>query len=307
MPPATASRTGARPPGNARISAIPLVSLLALVSAACYGAADFVGGLTSRRASALAVIVITQAAGLLALLPLVPLFGGGTASARDLLWGAGAGLAGGTGVALLYRSLAVGTMAIVAPTSASLAVIVPVAVDVLSGTRLSMRAAAGILLALAAIVLVSRGRDERRDARRGLPPGLVLALWSGVAIGLFYLLLNRAAPAAGLWPLVSARGAAVAFYLVVSAAGGQRVWLPAPLLLMAAGGGVLDMVANAFYLVAAQRGSLSIVVTLVSLYPASTVILARVVLHERLARAQLAGILLALAAVVLIAGATAVP
>jgi drug/metabolite transporter (DMT)-like permease len=122
-----------------------------------------------------------------------------------------------------------------------------------------------------------------------------------VAIGLFFLLLARTSPAAGLWPIATARLSSLLFFTAIALGRGiGQFRLPGRLLALAAGGGVLDMVANALCLVASRYGALSVVVTLASLYPASTVVLARVVLHERLTRLQQLGICLAFVAIALI-------
>jgi uncharacterized membrane protein len=275
-----------------------LVYLLALASAAFYGAADFLGGLASRRASTFAVVIVSQLAGLLLLAALMPFLPDSQASTRDLLWGMAAGVAGGAAVALLYRALAVGTMAIVAPTTAVCAVTIPVFVSIALGERPSTRVVAGIALAIVAIVLVSRSTP----GTPGTPGtrGLGLAFASGVAIGVFYLSLARTSAGAGMWPLISARTVSVTLFTVLAVVAGQPVRMARPALGLSIVGGVIDMLANALYLVASRTGPLSVVVTLSSLYPASTVILARVVLGERLNAWQGAGIVCALVAVVLI-------
>ncbi|HET9403638.1 MAG TPA: hypothetical protein VFO57_03565, partial [Burkholderiales bacterium] len=169
-----------------------MVYFLALASAALYGAADFLGGLASRRASTIAIVLISQAAGLLplalllAVLPAAP-------SRGDFVWGTMAGLAGSVGVALLYRALAIGTMSVVAPTTAVCAVMLPVVVEAVMGERLPLPTQGGIALAVVAIVLVSQHGPtppgEQFTARRALPSGIGLAFVSGVAIGLFFLAL----------------------------------------------------------------------------------------------------------------------
>jgi drug/metabolite transporter (DMT)-like permease len=280
--------------------------LLALASAGLYGAADFLGGLASRRASTLAIVVLSQLAGLVLLLILIPLLPAATASRPDLTWGAIAGVTGGAGVALLYRALAVGTMAVVAPTTAVCAVAIPVLVAIALGERPGPWALGGIALAIVAIVLVSRQASTDADdppfrgSDRGMPRGLGLALGAGVAIGLFFLALSRASADAGLWPLVSARVVSIVLFAAIGVALGRSFSMDRRVLTIAAAGGALDMLANALYLVATRSGPLSIVVTLASLYPASTVLLARVVLGERLSSAQAAGVACALAAVTLI-------
>lgn len=279
--------------------------LLAIGSAALYGAADFLGGLASRRASTIAIVVTSQGAGMVMLIFLLPLLPGASPSAADLFWGGTAGLTGGVGVALLYRALAVGRMAVVAPTTAVCAVIIPVITGVFFGERLAPLTLVGIGLAMVAIALVSRQRttasgDPVSISSGIVPAGVGLALGSGVAIGLFFLALSRTHAEAGMWPLLAARAVSVSLFGVMALVY-ARPWRMTPAVArIAAAAGVIDMFANALYLAATRYGSLSVVVTLSSLYPASTVILARIVLGERLNAWQAAGIVCALIAVVLI-------
>ena len=161
--------------------------LFAIASAALYGAADFLGGMASRRASTIAVVVWSQAAGLVMLLLVLPLLPDASPSRSDWFWGGIAGIAGSVGVGLLYRALAIGTMAVVAPTTAVCAVVIPVIAGVLAGERLAGLTIAGIGLAIVAIVLVSQERGTAQVARKGMG----IAFLSGVAIGLFFLALAR--------------------------------------------------------------------------------------------------------------------
>ena len=142
-----------------------MLFVLALVSAATYGAADFLGGLASRRASTIAIVVISQLAGLIALVLMLPLLPAASPLRSDWGWGAAAGVAGGVGVALLYRALAIGSMAIVAPVTALCAVTVPVAVSIALGERPGAGTLAGIALALASIVLVSQQKNPNSPAQ----------------------------------------------------------------------------------------------------------------------------------------------
>jgi drug/metabolite transporter (DMT)-like permease len=277
---------------------------LALASAALYGAADFLGGLASRRASTISIVLVSQGAGLVPLALLLFALPG-TPSGQDFIWGAVAGLAGSVGVALLYRALAIGTMSIVAPTTAVCAVMLPVLVEVLRGERLPPVTQGGIGLAIVAIALVSqqesRESDDARSTRRRMfPAGMGLALASGVAIGLFFLALARTSAAAGLWPLFASRGLSMLVFGAIAAAGFQGFRLDRKVFKIAVACGVVDMLANALYLLASRGGPLSVVVTLASLYPASTVVLARVVTGERLSRRQGIGVACALVAVVVI-------
>lgn len=280
--------------------------LLALVSALLYGAADFTGGLATRRAGVVSVVVVSQLSGLVGLLLLMPLLPAASPSRADLLWGVSAALTGGAGVALLYRALAIGRMAVVAPTTAVCAVALPVLVAVLLGERPGPPAVAGILLGVGSIVLVSQqtvagtGPALSGHGFRGRPPpGVAIALVSGVAIGLLLLSLARTRPEAGMWPILVSRAISVTLFGAAAAAGRRSLRLPGVLALTLACG-VMDMSANALYLLAARSGPLSVVVTLASLYPASTVLLARMVLGERLNGRQITGVACALAAIALI-------
>ena len=280
-----------------------MLAALALASAMLYGAADFLGGLASRRTGAIAIVVVSQFAGLIALLLMLPLLPPSAPTSNDLIWGAAAGITGGIGVALLYHALAIGSMAIVAPVTAVCAVVVPVAAAVALGERPGTAATAGIGLAIVAIVLVSRQKDPHAAASKPKDgSAIATALASGVAIGLFFLALAQSGPEAGLWPLVAARSVSFALFGAVALITRTPLTMAARVAAIAVAGGVLDMLANLLYLLASRQGELSIVVTLASLYPASTVLLARVVLAERLSSSQTAGVGCALVAVILIVG-----
>jgi uncharacterized membrane protein len=273
--------------------------LFALSSAAVYGAADFLGGLASRRASVFGVVALSQVAGLVALVLLLPWLGG-PASSADLAWAAAAGLAGAAGLVLFFRTLARGVMSVIAPITAVTAAAVPVLVGLLGGNRIGVSAAVGIALALCAVVLVSAegGLAALRAAR---PTSVVPALLAGSAFGLFFVLLDRTAQTSGLTPLVAARLASVALVVVVALAGRQSLRVTRAALPLVALSGVGDMSANALFLLATQQeGQLAITGVLASLYPVSTVLLAQVLLRERLAGAQVAGLGAAVVAVVLI-------
>jgi drug/metabolite transporter (DMT)-like permease len=281
------------------IGEVGVAVILALSSAVVYGAADFLGGLASRRTSVFGVVALSQGVGLLALLVLLP-FLGGPASAADLAWGAAAGLAGATGLVLFFRTLARGVMSVIAPVTAVTAAAVPVLVGLLGGDRIGPWAAAGIVLALVAVVLVSAegGLTALRGAR---PDSLAPALAAGTAFGFFFVLLDRTSEESGLTPLVTARLASVALVVVLALAGRQSLRVDRPALGLVAASGVGDMTANALFLLATQAdGQLAITGVLASLYPVSTVVLAQVLLRERLVGAQVAGLGAAVTAVVLI-------
>jgi len=272
--------------------------LLALSSALVYGAADFCGGLASRRATAFIVVALSQAAGLIALLALLPVVGG-SPTRVDLAWGAAAGLAGAGGLVLFYRALAVGVMSVVAPVTALTAAAVPVLGGLALGERLAPWAATGIVLALVAVVLVAAegGLPTLHAARSA---GLLPALAAGVGFGVFFVLLHGTQPESTLWPLVAARSVSAVLVVVLALAARASLRIPGRTSVLVVLAGVLDMAANALFLVATQQGQLAITGVLASLYPVSTVVLAQVVLHERLMRVQLAGLAAAAVAVVLI-------
>ena len=288
-----------------------MLYVLTLASAALYGAADFLGGMASRRAHAIPIVVVSQFAGLIALTAILPLLEAATPARNDWIWGSAAGLAGGIGVALLYHALAHGSMAIVAPITAVCAVSLPVAAAIALGERPGIGTSAGIALAIAAIVLVSQQSASNGDGggpvAQGFSPvarasSVGIALASGVARGVFFLALARTSAHAGMWPLVAARAVSFVLFAALALVTRRSLRMPRNVVAIAMAGGIIDMVANLLYLVATRYGPLSIVVTLSSLYPASTVLLARTVLGERISVVQTAGIVCALVAVMLIVG-----
>jgi uncharacterized membrane protein len=280
-----------------------MTSLLALGAATFYGAADFLGGIAARRATTVATVLTTQGAGLLMLLACSPLMLDLVMSRRDMLFGVLAGLTGSLGVALLYKALAIGPMSVVAPVTAVCAVIVPLAVGLLQGESITAAAAIGVVIAVAAIGLLGMGpapAGAPAPPAADLARGLRVALGSGVAIGFFLVTLGETSAAAGLWPLAVSRAVSIALFSTMALVTRQDLLVPRAALAPAIACGGLDMVANALYLVAVRQGQLSLVATLASLYPASTVLLARVVLGERLGAWQQLGVVAAVAAIVLI-------
>ncbi|MFL6097173.1 MAG: EamA family transporter [Blastococcus sp.] len=273
--------------------------VLAVSSAVVYGASDFLGGLASRRATVFGVVALSQLAGLVALLALLPWLGGPVTRA-DLGWGAAAGLVGATGLLVFFRALSRGVMSVIAPVTAVTAAAVPVLAGLLGGNRIGPVAGAGILLALIAVVLVSAegGLGQLRAAR---PANLGAPLLAGTAFGCFFVLLDRTSADAGLTPLVAARIASFALVVVVALVGRRPLRVGRGALPFVLASGVGDMTANALFLLATQQeGQLAITGVLASLYPVSTVVLAQSLLRERLVRAQFAGLAAAIGAVVLI-------
>ncbi len=267
---------------------------LAVLSSVAYGAADFLGGLATKRSALFAVVVFSQLSGLILVLLSLPVLPPSSPTAIDIAWGAAAGLAGGIGVALLYRALAIGVMSVIAPVTAVCAVLIPLIVGVALGERPTVPAMLGVVLAIVAIVLVSQTDGERAAT------GVLMAIASGMAIGIFLVFLARTGPSAGLWPLITARVVSVSFFTVAGLLTRERLTPHRQSMSIVIGGGALDMVANILYLLAVRMGLLSIVATLTSLYPTSTIILARIVLGERLRLWQQAGVACAAVAIVLI-------
>jgi drug/metabolite transporter (DMT)-like permease len=276
-----------------------VANALAVLASISYGAADFLGGLATKRGSTVfSVVVCSQATGLALVLLALPFLPPASPTTADLAWGAATGLAGGIGIAFLYRGLAVGVMSVVAPVTAVCAVIIPVAFGVARGERPTLRATAGVALALVAIVLISQSGEVEEGKREGT--GVPIAIASGIAIGIFLVCLERTGPSAGLWPLVPARVVSVSFIAVAGLLAREKLLPRRQSWSIVLGGGALDMAANVLYLIAVRQGPLAIVATLTSLYPAGTILLARVVLRERLRLVQQAGVACAILAIVLI-------
>lgn len=275
--------------------------LLGLSSGLCWGAADFVGGLQSRRLPSLAVTLWSQLIGGLTLLGALLLLG--PVVTAGALWGVAAGLCGGLALVLFYRALAIGTMSLVAPVSACGAV-VPVLVGLAQGEPLGLITLAGMGAALAGIVFVSLqggGAQANREQR----PALVRALGAALGFGLFFTLIDRAASVPGasaLWVNVWARAGSVPLLLALQLTSARTLGWPGPALGMIGLVGVLDMSANVLFALATQAGSLGVVAVLGSLYPVTTVLLSWVLLAERLNRTQYLGVALALLGVGLLAG-----
>ncbi len=199
-----------------------------------------------------------------------------------------------------------GPMSVVAPITAVCAVVVPLIAGLMFGEQLTPPAALGVALAVAAVVLL--GQEAPGNSPSHEPPrtaahvarAVRIALASGIAIGGFFVCLGRTQAPAGLWPLAVSRSVSVAVFLVAALVRRETWKIPAVALAPAIACGALDMIANGLYLAAVRQGQLSLVATLASLYPASTVLLARFVLGERLGRLQLVGVVTAVAAIVLI-------
>lgn len=270
--------------------------------AVTYGAADFFGGLSSKREAVPVVVVVSQLCGLVLLAVLV-IVTNGELTLRTAALGGAAGVVGGIGLTCLYTGLSSGRMSVVAPITAVGAALVPMVWGLLQGERPGALAFVGALAAVVAIGLISQTSEspsaDRRDENG--PPVLLLAIVAGFAFGTVFVLLAETGDDAGFWPLVAGRSTSVVMLTGVALMGGGFRRPSRASMATIAPAGVLDMAANAVFLLATRRGLLALVAVLSSLYPASTVLLARLVLHERLTRTQIAGLVLAAGGVVLIA------
>lgn len=272
---------------------------LSLLTAAIFGTGDFLGGLAAKKAKILQVVAGSHFVGLIGVL-IASLLIADEFIASDFLLGTLAGVFGGVGVAFLYRRLAVGPMAVVAPLTAITSAAVPALWGLGAGDRLSSIAWVGVALAFVAIGLVS--------SAGGVEYGRVSAavvgesLLSGIGFGFFFVLFDATNAASAPWPVVGAR-LLTSTVLLAFIIGAGRELIPraenAVALIVATG--VLDTGSNVLFLYATQHGSLTIVAVLSAMYPVSTIILARFVLGEEMGKAQLIGLTVALTATALIA------
>ena len=270
--------------------------LFGLAASLFWGSGDFSGGLASRRAHSSSVVTAAYAIGFVLLVGLALLWREPFPAPIDMFWGGLAGLAGAIGLIAFYSALSIGRMGIAAPVSAILTAALPVLFSVFTEGLPGSLQLVGFVLALFAIGLISR--PERT---KGRPEGLGLALLAGCGFGCFFILISRVSHGATFWPLAMARLTSVVFLVIVVLLIRRQGVLPkrtvAPLVILA---GVLDALGNAFFVLATHAGRLDIAAVLSSLYPAATVLLAAIVLRERVNRIQALGILFALVAIPLI-------
>jgi drug/metabolite transporter (DMT)-like permease len=274
-----------------------LGAIFGLISAIGWGAGDFSGGLASRRAHVLFVVLVSELGGVLILIGLAWFLAEPVPRPVDLVWGGLAGIIGTAGLLSLYRGLATGAMGVVAPLSAVVTAVVPLLFGFVLEGPAGARQLFGFGVAIVAVWLVSRpqqgGTVRLRDL--GLPIG------AGLGFGLFLIMIDHVSDSGVLWPLVSARISSL-FMLFAMVAFTRRSQWPTlrqvPLMILA---GLFDVGGNTFYALAARMGRLDTAAVLSSLFPVVTVLLARFVLQERLSCQQWVGVAVALVAVVLIA------
>lgn len=270
-------------------------ALLAIAAACTFGVADFLGGLSTRKAAVVAVTLITNLAGA-ALAVVLVLVVDGAWTAQAIVWGAVAGLAGLVGLLLLYQGLAEGPNRLVSPLSAVVAAAVPVIVGVALGDRPGSIAIAGICVVPLAVWLVAGGDIGSTGASKR---PLALGVGAGSGFGTFFVLLAQTPEDAGAVPLLMARVISVAVLIVATVATRPRTPARSTVGIAIAAGG-LDMTANGLFLWSTLDGDLAIVGALVSLFPATTVLLAVAFLGERLDRRQAVGLALAVTAAALL-------
>ncbi len=270
---------------------------LSLSAAASWGAADFSGGIAAKTANVFGVVVVAHAVGLVFMLLLAVLSAEPIPGWNSLLWGIIAGLVSSIGLAAFYKALAVGKMGINAPLASVITAVLPLLFSFRTEGLPHAVQMMGFALAMLSIWLITAQRGAAGSSR-----GMGLAVVAGIGFSGFLLFIKLAGSEAIFWPLVSARAASCLLMMAIILLGSGGDWKPSrgsvPYILLA---GILDSGANALYVAATQRGRLDVAAILSSLYPASTVILARLVLKERLSRLQTAGMAGALIAVSLIA------
>jgi drug/metabolite transporter (DMT)-like permease len=296
---------------SARLGLDTMIAVFfAILSSVCFGTGDYVGGIAAKRADLIFLMLANQIAGSLSLLLVASLLTPFQLPGGDLMLAALAGASTAIGIPLLYKALAIGPMSIAAPVTALMAILLPVIYGMtFLGEMPKWLAVAGFALAGIAVFLLGGGDKilevlkPASGASSNALRGFLYALGAGTCIATFYVAIKRCSPESGLWPLVAARAVAL------GAVGGValRRQLTRPVLLPGARlaglgllSGVLDGIGNAFYLLAAHGGNLGIVATITSLYPATTILLARYVLGERISPAQAIGIGSALVAIVAI-------
>ncbi len=283
---------------------------LGLLAALGFGAADFAGGLAAKRLHTLAVTGAVAFVGLV-VLGTTSLLLQDEWSVEGAFWGAMSGVTGVAAIGLLYACLARGPMSILSPTTAVLSALVPMTYGLIRGEGLSPWVYPALGLALVAVVLVGFVPDEQ--AIRPTPTALLMAIGSGVLIGLFYIFIDLAPHSSGITPLVANRMLQFTLVglilLVVVLAKGRgflikpsvNPWPWSRVIWILVAGGILDALSNIAVLTGFRVGEVTIVAVLTALYPAGTILLASLVLHERIQRVQWVGLGLALVASMLLA------
>jgi drug/metabolite transporter (DMT)-like permease len=280
--------------------------LLALASAAAYGASDFVGGFVSRRTPAWGVAFVVQLVSALAVLAAMVVVDRQAPSTHDVLWGLLGGVGSGVGISFLFRGFAAGRMSVVAPLSAVGAAVIPVVVGLLTGERPGLLVLAGVVVAVPGIWLVSAGETapgEDAGAARSLSDSGVLdGALAGLGFAVTFIGLGNLDPDPGLWPLVASQAMSAVTVIVLATLMGVRLFPVARAAWRAWPGGPLGSLALVLYRAATAAGLMTVAVVVTSLYPAMTILLAVLLLKEHITRLQTAGLVLCGLCVALVAG-----
>lgn len=273
--------------------------VLGLLAALTYGGSDFAAGLASRRVSPVAVTLAVEIVTLLTAGVALVIYAPRAPSDHALVWGALSGFGTALGTLSLYRGLAVARMSVVATLAAVLNAVVPVIVGLALGNHLSIEAVIGIVIALPAIALVSWHPQEQRDS--AARAGVIYGLLAGIGFSVLFIGLDRAGTRSGDWPIIPSQLVALTTVVLVAGRGVKGSASPSrATVLLTLGAGLTSGLANLCFLAATGRGELAIVSVVTSLYPATTVILARTFLAERWRGVQKLGLVLSLVAVVLV-------
>lgn len=275
-------------------------AVLAAVTAAGFGFANFVGGLASRRDAALAVTANAHLIGALLLGAVALLFPASRVVPADVFWGGIAGVTGGLAVVALYAALAYGRMSVVAPLTAAISAALPALYDIARGTVLRPVTGIGIALALAAVLVVSSAGDT--ESRAAMPlRAVVLAVVAGVGLSVTLIAYSLTGGESGLVPLVSARVVSALLLGAMTAVRARRYLVKAGARRLTVGSGVVEALANITLITAVRTGPLAVVAVVAATGPVVTILLARAFLGERLRGVQRAGVALALVAIVMTA------
>ena len=275
-----------------------MTALVALSAAMIVGSADFLFGVAARRSGPLSVPLVGQVCGLVVLAASLVLVDAPEVHFEDLAWGALAGVTGAIAYMLFLAAMAAGQMSVVAPMAAATGATVPAFYGLGFEDGPGGMAVIGIGVAIAAIVLVS---SEEPTEEATPPRAVVLAVLSGLFFGVFFVSLAFTSTDAGMWPLVASRSVSIPLLVVVNLSVNRGVRFDRSAFVRTAVAGVMEMVASMLILWALRRGPIAVAGVFGSLYPASTVLLAWMMLGERLRHVQKAGVFLALAAAALTA------
>lgn len=282
-----------------------MTALLALLSAVLIGSADFLGGITSRTANAVRVATFVSLAGLPLALAVSLAVDAERVGTADVIWSIASGVAVAAGIGCFYTAMGRGLISIVAPVAAVTGAVVPVSYSLARGDRPGTTAMVGLVIAVVSIAVVSLAPSDQHEHAAPVDRTVIgLSISSGALFGLFYIAFSRVSDEAGMWPITIERLAATVTLVAIAIAvtrgpiTGTRRLFPVVLAIAA-----LEIGATVPLLIALQQGPVAVASVVASLYPVTTVLLAGVVLRERMSRLQIFGVVCALVAVTLVSTA----